>query len=331
MATWFWEGDVQIGPSGQLFTTGTGSPEGATIAPIGSMYLRVDGGPNQAIYIKESGSGNTGWTAVGGAGTSVSLRHNGVDNSVQNVQDLTNGNGISVVDLGAGIIQINGVSLLVNGVASSSQTILDVRNGTGIVVTDIGSGRVQISTSSAPASFRINGSPISGTNPINFQDGSGISISDLGGGVVAIASTPVAPSAVDTPVTTALLNPLGISAYSSSNTESSFVNLDKAGTLLKVVVNRPARVRLYMTTATRDADLTRSNATPPAIGTQHGVLVDLFLDGIVAPLTWLMLPAAVYFNGDFPTQTRKIYYNITNLDTGSATVVTTLTTVQEES
>lgn len=40
-----------------------GSPEGAITAPVGAMYLRADGGAGTTLYIKESGTGNTGWIA----------------------------------------------------------------------------------------------------------------------------------------------------------------------------------------------------------------------------------------------------------------------------
>jgi len=43
--------------------SGTGSPEGSVTAGIGSVYLRRDGGTNTSHYLKESGSGNTGWVA----------------------------------------------------------------------------------------------------------------------------------------------------------------------------------------------------------------------------------------------------------------------------
>lgn len=42
---------------------GTGSPEGVVTAPIGSVFLRTDGGASTTLYIKTSGAGNTGWTA----------------------------------------------------------------------------------------------------------------------------------------------------------------------------------------------------------------------------------------------------------------------------
>lgn len=41
--------------------TGTGSPEGAITASIGSLYTRTDGSGLTAIYFKETGSSNTGW------------------------------------------------------------------------------------------------------------------------------------------------------------------------------------------------------------------------------------------------------------------------------
>jgi len=42
---------------------GSGSPEGVLTAAIGSIYLRSDGGAGTSFYVKESGSGNTGWVA----------------------------------------------------------------------------------------------------------------------------------------------------------------------------------------------------------------------------------------------------------------------------
>lgn len=42
---------------------GTGSPEGAVTARIGSFYSRYDGGAVTSFYVKESGTGNTGWVA----------------------------------------------------------------------------------------------------------------------------------------------------------------------------------------------------------------------------------------------------------------------------
>ena len=43
--------------------TGNGTPEGAVTADIGSLFLREDGGASTTLYVKESGTGNTGWIA----------------------------------------------------------------------------------------------------------------------------------------------------------------------------------------------------------------------------------------------------------------------------
>jgi hypothetical protein len=47
--------------SSVMLTSGTGTPEGAVTAPVGSLYLRTDGGSATTLYVKESGTGNTGW------------------------------------------------------------------------------------------------------------------------------------------------------------------------------------------------------------------------------------------------------------------------------
>ena len=49
--------------SQQAFLTGEGDPEGSVTAPVGYLYLRSDGGASTTLYIKESGTGNTGWVA----------------------------------------------------------------------------------------------------------------------------------------------------------------------------------------------------------------------------------------------------------------------------
>lgn len=58
---------VRIGGMASTFganiITGAGSPEGAVTARIGSMYLRRDGGTSTTVYVKESGTSNTGWAA----------------------------------------------------------------------------------------------------------------------------------------------------------------------------------------------------------------------------------------------------------------------------
>jgi len=46
-----------------VWLSGSGTPESSVTAGIGSMYTRTDGGASTTLYIKESGTGNTGWVA----------------------------------------------------------------------------------------------------------------------------------------------------------------------------------------------------------------------------------------------------------------------------
>jgi hypothetical protein len=51
------------GDTGPLISTGTGSPEGVVTSAVGGLYLRQDGAAGATLYVKESGSANTGWVA----------------------------------------------------------------------------------------------------------------------------------------------------------------------------------------------------------------------------------------------------------------------------
>lgn len=54
---------VFIGTDEIIDASGSGSPEGTYAAPVGSTYRRTDGGAGTSFYVKESGTGNTGWVA----------------------------------------------------------------------------------------------------------------------------------------------------------------------------------------------------------------------------------------------------------------------------
>lgn len=42
---------------------GAGSPEGVVTASVGAIYSRLDGGTSTTLYVKETGTGSTGWVA----------------------------------------------------------------------------------------------------------------------------------------------------------------------------------------------------------------------------------------------------------------------------
>jgi hypothetical protein len=53
------------------FRSGTNTPEGAVTAPIGSLFQRTNGSTGTSLYIKESGTGNTGWVGAGASFATV--------------------------------------------------------------------------------------------------------------------------------------------------------------------------------------------------------------------------------------------------------------------
>ena len=53
----FTVGDVTI-------YTGTGTPESNQVGSVGDIFIRTDGGSGTTLYVKESGTGNTGWSSV---------------------------------------------------------------------------------------------------------------------------------------------------------------------------------------------------------------------------------------------------------------------------
>ena len=52
---------IRPGAGAVIWTSGAGTPEGAVTAPVGSLFTRTDGGAGTTLYVKESGTGNTGW------------------------------------------------------------------------------------------------------------------------------------------------------------------------------------------------------------------------------------------------------------------------------
>jgi hypothetical protein len=54
---------IYVGAGSAAIFSGPGTPETFVAAAVGSLYLRTDGGANTTLYIKESGTGNTGWVA----------------------------------------------------------------------------------------------------------------------------------------------------------------------------------------------------------------------------------------------------------------------------
>lgn len=56
-------GKVRLNASNLGIFRGSGTPESVVTADVGSTFHRTDGGAGTSFYVKESGTGNTGWVA----------------------------------------------------------------------------------------------------------------------------------------------------------------------------------------------------------------------------------------------------------------------------
>ncbi len=54
-------GSLEVAAGGPVLSQGAGTPEGAVAAGVGSIFMRNDGGAGTSMYVKETGTGNTGW------------------------------------------------------------------------------------------------------------------------------------------------------------------------------------------------------------------------------------------------------------------------------
>lgn len=104
----------------QSINVGTGTPEGVVTAPVGSQFLRTDGGAGTGLYVKQSGTGNTGWAGLGialqtavAAASQTNIDFTGIPSSANRVTVIfaglsTNGTAIRQVQIGDGAIVTTG-------------------------------------------------------------------------------------------------------------------------------------------------------------------------------------------------------------------------------
>jgi len=53
--------EFRPGDGAPIWTSGAGAPEGAVTAPVGSLFTRTDSATT--LYVKQTGTGNTGWVS----------------------------------------------------------------------------------------------------------------------------------------------------------------------------------------------------------------------------------------------------------------------------
>ena len=176
-----------------------------------------------------------------------------------------------------------------------------------------------------------------GSNGITFtgDDSAGINIAD-GGQLYIQGGTGITTSAnSDGTITITASGGSGLQSRStktgttSSLADAAEADLDitgfKAYALLTITTDRAARVRLYVTAATRTADASRAEGVDPT--SDAGVIAEVITTGAE---TVIISPGAYGFNLE-STPTTNIPCRVTNKSGGTATVQVTLNVLQLES
>lgn len=181
------------GESVKIFQ-GIGTPEGSIAAGIGSIYMRTDGSTGTSSYIKESGTGNTGWVAVtsssGGAALTVEEQDgtpsvtNVVKIKVSNNKLTDNGSGVVSVSIGDGDV-VGPSSAVDNRIATFNSTTGKLIKDSGYLISDtLGTGDV-VGPASA-VTGRI--ATYNGTTGKLIQDG-GSTIAEVTPGLTLVSVT----------------------------------------------------------------------------------------------------------------------------------------------
>lgn len=173
--------------------------------------------------------------------------------------------------------------------------------GSGIVVQDEGSA---LATNATTLNFAGAGVVASGTGAVKTITIAG------GGGSLASRTTKSA--------TTASLN----AAASGDLSITAF----KAYNLLKIAIDHPAWVRLYVDSASRTSDASRVEGTDPLPGS--GVIAEV-LTSTAGASTFLMSPGVIGWNND-GTPSTTVYARVTNKDSSARAITVTLTLIQAE-
>ena len=175
--------------------------------------------------------------------------------------------------------------------------------GSGITVADEGG---DLSTLATKLNFVGSGVVATGTGAEKTITISG------GGGGGSIASR-TTKNATTASLSAAASGDLSITAF-------------KAYNLLKIAIDHPAWVRLYVDAASRTSDASRVEGTDPLPGS--GVIAEV-LTTTAGASTFLMSPGVIGWNND-GTPSTTVYAKVTNKDSSARAITVTLTLIQAE-
>jgi hypothetical protein len=152
---------ISASTSLKLLIAGTGSPEGAVTRSVGTVYVQTDASPTtDAIWYKQTGSGNTGWVQVAASGAS--------DAELAAIAGLTSAANKGITFTGSGTaatfdLTAFALTILDDANQAAVQTTLGVVPGTHVQAFDADLAALAGLTSAADKGIQFTGSGTAAT------------------------------------------------------------------------------------------------------------------------------------------------------------------------
>ena len=315
-----------------LIGDGTNLLAGIVTSIVAGNNVTVSGATG-AVTINASGGGGGSIAGIDTTGTSV---FNQINASGVTTAATFSGSGASLTNLNAsnlssGTLPASRITSLNASKLTGTAAAINGVNLTGIVTSIVGGTNVTVSGATGEVTINASG----GGSGITVQDeGSALStlattLNFVGSGVVASGTGATKTitiaggggslaSRTTKSATTASLN----AAASGDLSITAF----KAYNLLKIAIDHPAWVRLYVDSASRTSDASRAEGTDPAPGS--GVIAEV-LTTTAGASTFLMSPGVIGWNND-GTPSTTVYAKVTNKDSSARAITVTLTLIQAE-
>ena len=316
-----------------LIGDGTNLLAGIVTSIVAGNNVTVSGATG-AVTINASGGGGGG--SIAGIDTTGTSVFNQINASGVTTAATFSGSGASLTNLNAsnlssGTLPASRITSLNASKLTGTAAAINGVNLTGIVTSIIGGTNVTVSGATGEVTINASG----GGSGITVQDeGSALStlattLNFAGAGVVASGTGAVKTitiaggggslaSRTTKSATTASLN----AAASGDLSITAF----KAYNLLKIAIDHPAWVRLYVDSASRTSDASRAEGTDPAPGS--GVIAEV-LTSTAGASTFVMSPGVFGWNND-GTPANIVYAKVTNKDSSARAITVTLTLIQAE-
>ena len=310
-----------------LIGDGTNLLAGIVTSIVAGNNVTVSGATG-AVTINASGGGGGG--SIAGIDTTGTSVFNQINASGVVTATSFSGN-LNASNLNSGTVPASRITSLNASKLTGTAAAINGTNITGIVTSIVGGTNVTVSGATGEVTINASGG------------GSGITVQDEGSALSTLATTlnfaGAGVVASGTGATKTITIAGGGGSLASRTTKSATtaslnaaasgdlsITAFKAYNLLKIAIDHPAWVRLYVDSASRTSDASRAEGTDPAPGS--GVIAEV-LTSTAGASTFLMSPGVIGWNND-GTPSTTVYAKVTNKDSSARAITVTLTLIQAE-